>query len=63
MRDERINQLTILLYSMDRQQRDTCDAGQSEIAWYYYRDEIEDVMGLPRGSLDSARQEREGDMT
>lgn len=56
MKDERTNQLIVLLYDMDRQQQSTDDAGQREIAWYYYRDEIEDVMGLPRGALDSGRE-------
>lgn len=56
MKDERINQLTVLLYSMDKQQRITDDAGQREIAWYHYRDQIEDVMGLKRGTLNSENE-------
>lgn len=63
MANERIAQLAALLRSMDSQQRDTDDAGQREVAWYYYRDEIEDMMGLPRGALDSGRENVSGEET
>jgi hypothetical protein len=45
--------LTELLRELDSTQRRTDEEGGAEIAWYYYRDKIEDVMGFPRGFLDT----------
>jgi hypothetical protein len=56
--DARIADLTILLYWMDATQQKTDDAGEREIAWYYFRDQIEDAMGLQRGDLDSTCRPR-----
>lgn len=51
--DERVAHLVSLLQEMDRTQRETDQAGQREIAWYYFRDRVEDALGLARGTLDA----------
>lgn len=48
--------LVRLLREMDRTQRETDESGGTEVAWYYYRDQIEDLLGLSRGALDSSTQ-------
>jgi hypothetical protein len=50
--------LTELLRELDSTQRKTDEEGGAEIAWYYYRDKIEDVMGFPRGFLDTEPRPR-----
>lgn len=42
-----------VLRGMDRQQKRTDEGGGREIAWYYYRADVEDALGLPRGHLDT----------
>lgn len=41
------------LRDMDDTQRRTDEDGEREIAWYYCRDHIEDILDIPRGSLNS----------
>ena len=53
--------LVQLLLEMDRQQHETDDIGGSEIAWYYYRQDVEQVLGLPPGALDSCGHMPEAD--
>lgn len=45
-------QLVELLREMDEKQYETDESGGAEIAWYYYRDSIEDLLGLERGTLE-----------
>lgn len=42
-----------LLQEMDHQQTVTDELGQREIAWYYWRDGVEDALGIERGTLDT----------
>lgn len=53
METEQVRSLITVLRKMDEFQRETDDAGGAEVAWYYYRDAIEDVIGLKRGELDT----------
>lgn len=46
-----------LLREMDKQQTHTEELGDREIAWYYWRDDIEDALDLPRGALDTGDAE------
>lgn len=48
-----LNTLIDLLTAMDRTQAKTDDAGEREIAWYWFRNDIEDALGLPRGALNT----------
>lgn len=48
-----ILELTTALRDMDRQQQLTDHDGGREIAWYYWREQIETILGLPPGALDS----------
>lgn len=57
MRPSDVRTLIILLRDMDRQQTETVERGEREIAWYYFRDEIEDLLGLARGSLDTSTEQ------
>lgn len=50
--------LTELLRELDSTQRETDEEGGAEVAWYYYRDKIEDAMGLDRGALDTEPRPR-----
>lgn len=45
--------LTERLRELDRQQAETDESGGAEVAWYYHRDGIEDLLGLARGTLDT----------
>ncbi|HEX2244579.1 MAG TPA: hypothetical protein VHK27_15290 [Gammaproteobacteria bacterium] len=49
-------QLVNELFLMDAQQTVTDDAGQREIAWYYARDAIEDLLEVERGTLNSYKK-------
>lgn len=51
--EERITRLVQLLQDMDRTQRQTDEDGGREVAWYYFRDAIEDALGLERGTLNT----------
>jgi hypothetical protein len=54
--DQRIAHLVELLQNMDRTQQETDEDGGREVAWYYYRDRIEDALGVERGTLDTGEQ-------
>lgn len=45
--------VAMVLARMDHQQQVTDERGGRELAWYYYREEVEQALGLPRDSLDS----------
>lgn len=47
-------ELVEALREMDRLQQYTDSYGGREIAWYYARDDIEDILRIPRNSLDNA---------
>jgi len=47
------DELIRLLREMDSVQQETDEEGGTEVAWYYYRDEIETALGLPPGSLNT----------
>lgn len=51
--DQITDQLVRLLRDMDRQQQQTDAEGGREVAWYYWRDSVEDALGVPRGTLDT----------
>lgn len=42
-----------LLRLMDAAQQATDKAGLHDIAWYHFREKIEDALGLPSGTLDT----------
>lgn len=46
-----VGRLIACLREMDRTQQRTDEYGEREIAWYYTRDEVEDILGVPRGTL------------
>lgn len=46
-----IIQLVVLLRAMDTAQNEITESGGSEVAWYGYRDLLEDALGLVRGAL------------
>lgn len=48
---EQSARLVQALRSMDRLQQYTDEQGGTEVAWYHVRDEIEDILGVPRGTL------------
>jgi hypothetical protein len=50
----RVAQVAEVLLRMDAEQQRIDDEGDAELAWYYYREEVEDALGLPSGALDSA---------
>lgn len=50
---QRITRLTEVLREMDSTQQEADENGDREVAWYYYRDQVEDAMGLDRGALDT----------
>lgn len=46
-----INRVVEVLREMDRTQARTDRLGGREVAWHYYRDDVEDALGLERGAL------------
>lgn len=50
--------LISLLRALDETQRETDEEGGAEVAWYYFRDKVEDVLGLDRGALDTGPDQR-----
>lgn len=52
-RREELTELAALLRDMDRAQAMADDARSREVAWYGYRNAVEDALKLERGSLDS----------
>ena len=52
----RITRLVEVLRDMARTQQETDEDGGREVAWYYYRDQIEDVLGVERGALDTGER-------
>lgn len=46
-----IASLVVLLREMDATQHQTIENGESAIAWYGYRNLVEDALGLVRGAL------------
>ena len=51
MLDQMRNDLINALREMDAQQQETDAGGEAEIAWYYWRETIEDILGVARGTL------------
>lgn len=49
-----VERLVPVLRMMDAAQRATDEAGQREIAWYCFRGEVEHVLGLAPGALDTS---------
>jgi hypothetical protein len=47
------------LREMDSTQQETDEYGGAEVAWYYYRDQVEDALGLDRGALDNPPSDEE----
>lgn len=54
--EQRIARLVEVLQDMDRTQQQTDEDGGREVAWYYYRDQIEDALGITRGTLDTGER-------
>ena len=54
--DPRITRIVEVLRDMDRTQQETDEDGGREVAWYYYRDQVEDALGLERGTLDTGER-------
>lgn len=46
-------EIVAVLREVDDAQQETDEEGGAEVAWYYYRDRIEDAMDLPRGVLNT----------
>lgn len=59
---QRSERLAKLLRDMDETQRETDEDGGREVAWYYYRDQIEDALGLGRGALDTGERQSLADI-
>lgn len=55
-------ELVELLRGMDRTQRETDEDGGREVAWYYYRDQIEDALSVDRGTLDTGERQSLADI-
>lgn len=51
MADIDVGRLVRLLREMDHQQSVTDEAGEREIAWYYWQSAIEELLGLEQGAL------------
>jgi len=49
---EQVAQVVAELRAMDLQQQQTDERGQRELAWYYWRDGVERLLGLDAGALD-----------
>lgn len=56
MPDANVQQVIRLLREMDQTQAETDENGGREIAWYYYRDDLERALGLDNGALDSTNE-------
>jgi hypothetical protein len=50
-----------LLRELDARQACTDESGEPEVAWWCYRNEVEDVLGLDRGDLDSSAGDFDAD--
>jgi hypothetical protein len=50
--EEDYDRLVNLLSQMDLEQQQVDESGGREVVWYYFRDQVEDVLGLTRGTLD-----------
>jgi len=48
--------LITLLRRMNAEQVETDESGGREVAWYRFRDEIENALGVPAGTLDARRR-------
>lgn len=48
-----VEETITLLREMDRTQQETDESGGREVAWYYFREQFEDALGLDRGALDT----------
>lgn len=45
------------LRDLDSEVTKTCYEGNAEVPWYYFRNSIEDVLEVPRGTLDTGDYE------
>jgi hypothetical protein len=52
-----LEKVVSLLRDMDRQQTETDEEGGREVAWYYSRNDVEDALGLERGTLRADTEE------
>lgn len=52
--------LVHLLRRMDAAQQSSDEDGGREVSWYYFRDDVEDCLGLDRGDLDSVLAKEQG---
>ena len=49
---EQVMRLIMELRAMDLQQQLTDEHGGRELAWYYWRGDVEEILGLDPGTLD-----------
>lgn len=56
-----VERLVTLMRELDAEQQKTDWFGGREVAWYYWRDDIEDALGLEPGALDTGEYEGEVD--
>lgn len=54
-----INRLIKVLRELDAEQQRTESLGGREIAWYYYRDDVEAALNLEPGALDTGEYEED----
>lgn len=52
---ELLAELIRMLREMDARQQATDEHGGREVAWFYWRNDFEDALGLPRGALNGRR--------
>lgn len=53
-----MSEIIKLLRAMDETQQETDESGGAEVAWYYYREEFEKLLGLVPGALDTSLNPR-----
>ena len=53
-----MSEIVKMLREMDETQQQTDEEGGAEVAWYYYRDNFEALLGLAPGALDTSLNPR-----
>jgi hypothetical protein len=53
-----VNEVIELLRAMDETQQQTDEEGGAEVAWYYFRENFEALLGLASGALDTSLNPR-----
>lgn len=58
-----LDDVVITLRQLDSAQRETDESGGREVAWWHFRDDVEDALGLERGALDTGDADESEEVT